>query len=715
MNVSNTKLLLATLIAAAITGCGGAPTDETGGTDTQNQATVIEAVGEIDGFGSVIVNGEHYETDDAEVEVDGEAGTEDDLEVGMIVEVEGEEGSDGKKKARKIHFRSRAAGTIKSIDVEARSFVIYKKSILIDDDTKLDEAIDEVTLAPLAEGVKVRVSGYRNADGDIVATRIDLRDGEKPARMHGEISSVDPVAKTFVIGEQTVDYSGAEIKGTEEDLVDGLKVMVYGQVEDEVLVASGVKVLVKKERPVKPKRVALKGQIKIDEEGNVTLNDRVLVGLDEAEIINGEAHELENDVRVSVKGTLSENGEIVVKVLKFEMATVFRLMGEVEAVDTEAATITVKEKVISITDDTDFVDRGHGKVRRFSIDDLAIGDKVSVGGYVDKNETAVAKRVTRIAADKMKQRRGRIHDTIDSVDGDTLVTSDGLTVKVTEETKIAESLDLAMITLGEDGDKLAIMGVYEDENTLVAKYITTLNFRPKKDREPRNRKDHDSKMKDIEKRIKAIETKMEKPNAMTEEDEKDVEGRLKDLKDRIAERKSKMSEEKRKHIHERCRKLKEKLAKRRAMRPKSKENMQARIDALIAKLEESGKLEELMIDLEALKAKLENRDQLTDEEKAALREEIKAIKEAIGLKREKLEPEDRAALKAQLDELYKQLKENSQGDMDPALREELVAQIKAIKEQLYPHHKSGRPHFPKRDKHKNKMPPEEGGTEEAMS
>lgn len=132
MNTTS-KLLLTGLISVVMTGCNNqsstttgsstntSPTTSSPSADTSEpsvavtQASVIQALGEIDGFGSVIVNGKHYETDNAEITVDGEPALEESLDTGMIVEVIAEEGQDGKIHAKEVRFSSKIAGDRKSV------------------------------------------------------------------------------------------------------------------------------------------------------------------------------------------------------------------------------------------------------------------------------------------------------------------------------------------------------------------------------------------------------------------------------------------------------------------------------------------------------------------------------------------------------------------------------------------------------------------------
>ncbi|MDX1775448.1 MAG: hypothetical protein R3297_02595, partial [Desulfobulbales bacterium] len=68
-------------------GSSGGGDDGTGGIDGRGPAVVSQ--GSITGFGSIIVNGVEYETTSSEFEIDGETGTESELEIGDVVVIAG--------------------------------------------------------------------------------------------------------------------------------------------------------------------------------------------------------------------------------------------------------------------------------------------------------------------------------------------------------------------------------------------------------------------------------------------------------------------------------------------------------------------------------------------------------------------------------------------------------------------------------------------------
>ncbi|HEB98347.1 MAG TPA: hypothetical protein ENJ05_02450, partial [Thiotrichales bacterium] len=75
---------LTAAIALGLTACGGGSS-----TTSSLDGSTASVTGVITGFGSIFVNGVEYETNGANITIDGQPGTEDDLRVGMVVTLEG--------------------------------------------------------------------------------------------------------------------------------------------------------------------------------------------------------------------------------------------------------------------------------------------------------------------------------------------------------------------------------------------------------------------------------------------------------------------------------------------------------------------------------------------------------------------------------------------------------------------------------------------------
>ncbi|WJW74622.1 DUF5666 domain-containing protein [Thiohalobacter sp. IOR34] len=184
MNTRTTILggTVALAIATGLTACGGGG----GGSVAGIGGTGITTTGTITGFGSIIVNGVHYDIDSASISKDGRSATNTaantDLRVGMVVTVQGTQNDDGTGTATTVIYRDELQGPVSNIDVGASSFEIMGVSVQVDSSTRFSQCSDDGT-APvtldlsthLSSNDLVEVSGYRITSG-IQATYVELKD-----------------------------------------------------------------------------------------------------------------------------------------------------------------------------------------------------------------------------------------------------------------------------------------------------------------------------------------------------------------------------------------------------------------------------------------------------------------------------------------------------------------------------------------------------------
>lgn len=641
MKLIHSKLILATAIAAIMTGCGssdGTTADASQPSNPSNnpinnttaKTVGIKAIGEIDGFGSVIVNGVHYDTDSAKISIDGEPATEDELDVGMVVEVDGEQSEGEGAKATEISFYSKIAGEIESVDSEARSLVVLGKTVLIDADTKLDDAIDEATLAPLAEGVLVRVSGETNAQGQVIASRIDIREKQenKGDRLFGVIADLNVAGEnTFSLEGKTVDFSGARILGGEE-LADGARTFARGKLVDGVLVADTVLVIgtftgTDGER-IEISRIEISGTLEQKEGVDyLEIGGHAVMNVDAEDLENGDLADIKAGAYVTIKGDLKEDDSIDVDFIKREMAATSTIVGDVEAVNNETGEITLNGKVYNVQDDTDFIDE-QADERYFNLKDLSAGDNIVIDSYEDEDGKNIAKSITRVDQDSeiVSPKFGSLHTTLSAVDGNLLTTADGVTVMIGEQTRLAKSVDLENIILGEDGDKLLINGFYNAEGVLEAKFVTTLRFTPSKEDMPRIDQAPDDKIEDIKDKMAELKERIKKEReeefkelkeaAEQGADAKETDDRIKEIEDRIKDHEHVMDDDDITDMVEVITDIKDDIAKNPETPEEQRAVRVARLEAILAQLKEAGN-DEGAAHIEAILANLAQADDLVNE------------------------------------------------------------------------------------------------------
>ena len=168
------KLVSLISILLALNGCtGGARTylavddDEDygiGGTGLQAQnigSEGIGIIGEITGFGSIFVNGFEVENDDATIiSVNGRKVSKHEFEIGEVVEVLTPD-ERPLTNAVLINVRHEVIGPVSEIDRTRNRFTILNQEVLV-----------ENLPANVETGAFLAVSGFRDGDGQIHATRI---------------------------------------------------------------------------------------------------------------------------------------------------------------------------------------------------------------------------------------------------------------------------------------------------------------------------------------------------------------------------------------------------------------------------------------------------------------------------------------------------------------------------------------------------------------
>ena len=189
-------------ILAACGGGGGGTSIADGGIRGTGSS-----VGPVSGFGSVFVNGVKFETRDIvnqRVESNDDISTEADLEKGMILRIEGEWNKDGSGKAEALKYDDTFRGPVTDVVLPDKSagtsgsFRVLGQRIRYDSRTVM-----RVTGGQLTEGMKVRVSAWRTADGYRASYIGSVEaSADHPLEVEGRIDEV--LSERFRIGGQWI-------------------------------------------------------------------------------------------------------------------------------------------------------------------------------------------------------------------------------------------------------------------------------------------------------------------------------------------------------------------------------------------------------------------------------------------------------------------------------------------------------------------------------
>jgi len=202
---------LAAFLLAVLTllpGCGGG----VGGEGTGSFASVTFSSGAITGFGSIVVNGVHYDEAAATVQDDDGATLDrSSLALGMVVQVSAggiSTATDGRLVATASAVRATRSllGPVSAINLGTGQLTVLGQGVAVSAATVIDSRWAG-GLASVAIGQVVEVYGYFDASRSVyVATRLAQASAGGGYRISGPVAAVDD-AQTFRLGGQT--FSGA--------------------------------------------------------------------------------------------------------------------------------------------------------------------------------------------------------------------------------------------------------------------------------------------------------------------------------------------------------------------------------------------------------------------------------------------------------------------------------------------------------------------------
>jgi len=389
MNMSRTRWALAVATTVLIAACGGGTGSSGSPSASTGSSKTMLVTGAISGFGSVIVNGVHYESDSAAVTLEGHSGTVGQLKVGEVVHLKATIDAQGKSHATTIDQQRLIQGVVQAVDVQAGTLTIAGQVIKTDNATMFDPSIPGGTLAGIAVGDRIEVHGFVSAGGDALATRIEkAAAGDNEIEVTGPLSALDTVAMRFTVGTQVVDYRTATLDGFPAS----------GPVAGDIVEAKGATLLA--DGALKATRVQKEdgdfhghqgdgGEL----EGLVTrfvsptdfdvAGQKVTTTVTTV-FVGGAAADLQMDARVEVEGKLDASGTLVADKVAIRHESSLKLSAPVEAVAVDGMGGTLQALGITFIVTADTRKEDHQTDNHFfSLADVHVGDWVEMSGYPD--------------------------------------------------------------------------------------------------------------------------------------------------------------------------------------------------------------------------------------------------------------------------------------------------------------------------------------------
>ena len=392
MNNLYLKKILPAALALTLTACSGS-----GGGDVSGSSIMS---GTVTRFGSLFVNGVKLNTDSASFNIDGAPGTQDDLEVGMVVRVTGTVNADGVSgTASTITFDDQLQGPVSGLTAATfggtrRAFTVLGTTVSINDmDTVFaisgEEAIPAGTsfnFETIAQGNNVEISGFFDASGILHATRVELKnltfDSASIVEVKGTVAGL--TNNSFTLGGLTVNADTALMDGLPGGLQTGVQVEVKGSFDSTTNILTATRVDSANEDIGDADHVSIEGLVRdFVDNSDFRLNGNAVDA--SAALLIPTTLILSNDIRIEAEGP------VVGGVLQAETIELRggedRIHARISSIDvgnsrfdvmpvTGQPAITVM--INNATEMRDDVD----KMRPFGIDDLVIGDFAVVRGFV---------------------------------------------------------------------------------------------------------------------------------------------------------------------------------------------------------------------------------------------------------------------------------------------------------------------------------------------
>ncbi|MCB1877390.1 MAG: hypothetical protein KDH88_15570 [Chromatiales bacterium] len=389
--------LLAVILASCSAGGSGSGLASEGGIGGSGIS-----VGPISSFGSVFVNGVRYDTEKAEIFIDGMPATTAELRVGMRVRVAGSLNADGVSgSASSVRFDSDVLGFLESVDFNAQQLVVLGQRVQIDDLTVFGGFL---SLADLRTGDRLRVSGSRNVGETVLASRVERLVAGEAVAVLGIVSQLDLAASRFTIAGQSVAYVSAGVLDLPGGApTAGQRLLVEGVLQQDVLVASRLTARPVDAGGVVGESLDLSGVITRFQSVQDFDVDRQVVRIDNATVFEeGVVADLALGKRIQVQGLFGQDDALLASRIEFRDASSGRggigeveLRGAIARVDSQAGSVTLLGNEV-VVDNLTVLDDVQQESATFRLGDLVQGEAVEVRGYIRSSDgRIVAERLDR--------------------------------------------------------------------------------------------------------------------------------------------------------------------------------------------------------------------------------------------------------------------------------------------------------------------------------
>lgn len=379
-----TKWLLAGVVALVVVACGG-------GVGGQGTGTFGYASGAITGFGSVVVNGVHFDESTAHIhDADGNTLSRDVLRLGMTVEIQSGaiDTTALTATAQDVAVISDLLGPVSAVDATASTMTVLGQTVRITASTLFDSSLAG-GLSAIALGQVVEVYAIFDPVNTVYAARLVLpRSSPDHYTLRGVVSGWNSAARQFQMGPATLTYAADAVPA---GLANGATLRLRLSTQAD---GSGRWVVTAAQPASRLPQDGTEAEIEAVVSSYTSLSNFVVAGVTvDASSATVQTHglTLAAGVRVEVEGRMQGT---VLKASKLELkgsedsaggddqgaGQEFELSGQISSLDTSAMTFVIRSQTVSYA---------QASFENGTAANLANGLKVEVKGVRSANGTLV--------------------------------------------------------------------------------------------------------------------------------------------------------------------------------------------------------------------------------------------------------------------------------------------------------------------------------------
>lgn len=406
------------------------PSPQAGGGIGGTGSVATVSSGPVTRFGSVFVSDTEYDNTNTLYCIDREpCSLQNRLKIGMVVLVNGtrsEEYTANRTLTRiadKITYEETVEGFVQTVSGDGLSLVVLGQVISVNQKTEIDPSLQGASPHTLntttLPGAVVEISGFVTGDGTILATLIIPQAGTPHYEIEGFVKNHNLSAKSFEVGSLLVDYSIADVSQmpapTNQEW-NGIVVFIEGdQWSQEGPGPYGARITA---TSVKPRGLGVSDIqdaevqdfiTQVTGPGDFFMNNVHVQTSPSTTYEGGTANDIVIGAHVQVEGSLMSG---IVSATKVQFEGEIELQANIATINAGSNTLTLAGLGgLAITFDSQTELDGQGNPRR--LDDLRVGDHLSIHGRLRGRNTVMATEVERTDPQSNVQVQGFITSAAD--------------------------------------------------------------------------------------------------------------------------------------------------------------------------------------------------------------------------------------------------------------------------------------------------------------